>query len=59
MTWINAQLPRSQRSKTLAAWGLEASGGIILIGPDGKIASKPVQSDYLRSTVRKISPGRN
>jgi hypothetical protein len=59
MIWTNTQLPRSQRSKTLAAWDLDAIGGIILIGPDGRIASKPVQSDYLRSAVRKLLPGRN
>ena len=48
-------------TKVPAAFGLEEqSSGVVILDPEGRIASKPLRSDYIRSTLRRLAspPGK-
>ena len=46
--------PRAD-SKLTAAFGLEEqASGLVMLDPDGRLASKPLRNDYIRSTVRRL-----
>jgi len=46
--------PRAD-AKLTAAFGLEEQAtGFILLDPEGRLATKPLRSDYIRSTVRRL-----
>ena len=46
--------PRPE-AKVPAAFGLEEqASGIVILDPEGRIASRPVRNDYIRTTLRRL-----
>jgi peroxiredoxin len=45
----------SSATKLLEAYGINSTGGVVLVTPDGRIASKVLHGDYIRYAFRKAT----